>query len=329
MSKRTTKSFDFNDKINEYKEKYKEFLLDNTNDQPKISTCSINLNEILNGGFPSGKIIEIYGDEGSGKSSFALSLCAHVAKMYENKLTCIIDTEGGIFSAEILKNIGISSDRTIILNISKGKKVFEALGTFVASGCFVLIIIDSIAGMLTEDDIEGSSSIGSHARLVSSGLRIITGIANELKNTHPPVIVLINQVRNLIPSGPFAYGMNTTTTTGGKAIRYFSSMRISVRKGRAIHDKETIKGFYMVAKVEKSRSSTPQSICQIPLLFGKGISRIIEIINILLEKEIIEQSGSWFYFYNKERKYSFRSFYNIVTKCEEDKEFYNILASLI
>ena len=313
-----------NTKLTDYKEKYKKYIINPKNIDKQIPTCSIKLNKILGGGLQPGKIVEIYGHEGSGKSSLSLSICAALSKI-NNQLVCIIDTEGGICSQENLKNIGISQENTLIIGVSEGEKVFNISEEIIKEKIFSILVIDSVAGILTEEDIsDGSSSLGSHARLISKRLRRLIGILNE--SNSKTIVILINQIRNKI--NDLWKGETNCTTTGGKALKYFSSLRIEMDRTDYIKEKEKRIGFYARIKIIKSRISIPFSECQIPFLYGKGFSKIIETIDILIENLIIEKNGNWLNFEMNNEKFSFRSKWELINNCQNDIKFFTHLKAL-
>ena len=311
--------------IQEYKNKYKEYLLGLETEYKPVETCSSKLNKILNGGIQQGKIVELYGHEGSGKSSLSLSISAFLLEKYTESFILIIDTEGGICSKTYLNNIGLNLDRVIILHISEGDKVFSIVEEVIKDSNCIMVVIDSVAGLLTDEDLDGSNSLGSHSRLMSQKLRKLTGILNQTNSK--TIIILINQLRNKI--NDLWKGETNYTTTGGKALKYFASFRFEISRTEYIQGNEQKRiGFYAKLKVVKSRMSIPHQECIIPFRYGMGFSKIVETIDELIEKYLIEKSGPWFYINIESEKFSFRSKFSIIQKCEEDIVFFTKLKKL-
>ena len=317
MKKKSSNEIDL--PLNDYKSKYKNFILDANSSLNQVPTCSRKLNFILGGGLQEGKVVEIYGHEGSGKSSLSMSICADILKKRKDSFACIIDTEGGICSVKNLDEIGIIQSRTLIMNISEGERVFNVAEDVVKDKKCAILIIDSVASILTEEDMaDGSSSLGSHARLISKRLRKLIGVLNE--NSSKTVVILINQIRNKI--NDLWKGETNYTTTGGKALKYYASLRLEMDRNEYIKEKEKRIGFYARIKVIKSRMSVPFCECYIPFLYGKGFSQIVETIDILVDHDFIEKNGSWLHFAIEEEKYSFRSKWELINNCIENKEFF-------
>ncbi|MEA4162926.1 recombinase RecA [Mycoplasma sp. 4404] len=241
------------------------------------------------GGFPQGKIIEIYGPESSGKTTLALHTIAEVQK--NGGLAAFIDAEQSI-DPEYAKRIGVQLDKLILSQPSSGEQALEIVDTLAKSGFIDLIVVDSVAALVPEAELNGEMSdqqIGAQARLMSKALRKITGNSNKNKTT----ILFINQMREKIG---VIFG-NPETTPGGRALKFYSSIRVEVRKGTIITDGKSNTGTEIRFKVVKNKLSAPYTSAQSELIFSKGIDKFSELVDVAVEEKIIEKKGSW-YSYN-------------------------------
>ena len=234
-----------------------------------IPTGSINLDIALGiGGVPKGRIIEVYGAESSGKTTLAL----HIDPVYA-------------------KALGVDIDELLISQPDYGEQALEIADTLVRSGAIDLIIIDSVAALVPKAEIDGEMSdqqMGLQARLMSKGLRKLTGNLNKYKTT----MIFINQIREKIG---VTYGP-TTTTTGGKALKFYASVRLEVKKMGTVKQGDDPRGSEVVVKVTKNKVAPPFKEAAFEILYGKGISRIGEIIEAAVARDVIVKAGSWFSF---------------------------------
>ena len=252
-----------------------------------ISTGSFQLNKALGiGGIPSGRVTEIYGNEGSGKTTIALHVAANCQK--NGGICAFIDAEHAL-DLTYAKQIGINVDNLIISQPDSGEEAIEICEKLIRSGAIDLIVVDSVAALVSKQELEGDmedSSMGSQARMMSKALKRMVSILSK-NNT---AIIFINQVRSKIG---VIFG-NPETTTGGYALRFYSSIRIEVKKKGLIKKKEEIVGQDIEATVRKNKFAPPMQKCEFQLIYGVGIDNISELVDICVEKEIISKNGTWF-----------------------------------
>ena len=277
-----------------------------------VPTCSSAVNNMLLGGIPYSCIAEIYGHEGSGKSSFFLSTASYLNKL--DKYICIIDTEGSICSKSYLENIQVNFNKTHIYNISSVSNVFDLIESALRSNKYDLVIVDSIASTLSDDELEKQETIGSHARIISSRLKYIVSYLNE----HRPKtsVILINQMRSKI--NDMWKGEMNYTTAGGKSIKYYSSLRLEIDRYEYIKHKEEKIGFYSRIKVVKSRFCAPHVKSLVPFLYGDGYSRTIEYIDELCKRNIVLSSGGWTTMLINDQTYKFRTKLELIKMINDD-----------
>lgn len=258
-----------------------------------ISTGSLALDIALGiGGIPRGRITEIYGPESSGKTTVALSIAAQAQKKGGN--VAFIDVEHAL-DPKYAQILGIDINSLLVSQPDSGEQALEIMETLIRSGSVDVIILDSVAAMTTKAEIEGEmgdSNIGLQARLMSQAMRKLTGIISKTKCA----AIFINQIREKIG---IIYG-NPETTPGGRALKFYSSIRIEIRRGEQIKEGNKIIGNKTKCKISKNKVAPPFKEAQFTLLYGVGISYISEIVDLAVELNIISKSGSWFS-YKQER----------------------------
>lgn len=238
------------------------------------------------GGYPRGRVVEIYGPESSGKTTLTLHAIAEAQKA---GLSCaFIDAEHA-FDPAYAKNLGISLDDMIISQPDNGEAALEIADTLVRSGAVDLIIIDSVAALVPQVELEGGmadNQMGLQARLMSKALRKLTSTISKTNAT----VIFINQIRMKIG---VMFG-SPETTTGGNALKFYASVRLDIRRGTAIKDQEEVLGNETKVKVVKNKVAPPFKTADFEIIYGEGISRIGEVIDLAVKHEIMEKSGSWY-----------------------------------
>lgn len=252
-----------------------------------IPSGSIALDAALGiGGYPKGRIIEIYGPESSGKTTFALHAIAEAQK--KGGRAAFIDAEHAL-DPQYAAKIGVNIDELLLSQPDNGEQALEICEALVRSGAISVIVIDSVAALVPQAEIEGEmgdSHVGLQARLMSQALRKLSGVINKT-NT---VCIFINQLREKV--GVF-YG-NPETTPGGRALKFYASVRLEIRRGEQIKSGTEIAGSRANIKVVKNKMAPPFKTCSVDIMYGEGVSIMGEIVDLGTEAGILEKSGSWY-----------------------------------
>jgi recombination protein RecA len=253
-----------------------------------ISTGSLGLDLALGvGGIPKGRVIEIYGPESSGKTTLTLHAIAECQKA--GGVCAFIDAEHALDVA-YAKNLGVDTDNLLVSQPDFGEQALEILETVVRSGAVDLVIVDSVAALTPKVEIDGDMDdmqVGVQARLMSKALRKITGILNKMKTT----VIFINQIRMKI--GMTGYG-SPETTTGGNALKFYSSVRLDIRRIASLKQAEEVIGNRTKVKVVKNKVAPPFKQVEFDIMFGSGISKTGELIDYGVKLDIIDKAGAWF-----------------------------------
>lgn len=252
-----------------------------------IPTGSLTLDLALGiGGYPKGRIIEIYGPESSGKTTLTLHAIAEVQK--QGGRAAFIDAEHAI-DPVYAKNLGVNIDELILSQPDSGEQGLEIAETLVRSGAIDLVVVDSVAALVPQVELDGEMSdnqMGLQARLMSKALRKLSGVMNKTDCT----IIFINQLREKIG---IMFG-NPETTTGGRALKFYSSVRVEIRRSEQIKNGTEVVGNKVNIKVVKNKVAPPFKTTQVDIIYGKGISRDGEVLDLAVDKDIVDKSGAWY-----------------------------------
>ena len=258
-----------------------------------IPSGSLTIDTALGvGGYPRGRVVEIYGPESSGKTTLTLHAIAEAQK---KGLTCVFIDAEHAFDPAYAEALGVNLKEMVICQPNNGEEALEIADTLVRSGAIDLIVIDSVAALVPKVELDGAmedNQMGLQARLMSKALRKLTGSISKTNST----IIFINQIRMKIG---VMFG-SPETTTGGNALKFYASVRIDVRRVGAIKVKDEILGNQTVAKIVKNKVAPPFRSASFEIVYGEGISKLGEIVDLGVEYDIIEKSGSW-YSYNSQR----------------------------
>ena len=258
-----------------------------------IPTGSLILDGALGvGGYPKGRIIEIYGPESSGKTTFALHAIAEAQKL--GGYAAFIDAEHAL-DPKYAKNLGVNIEELVLSQPDSGEQALEFAEALIKSGAIDIIVIDSVAALVPEAEINGEmgdSHVGLQARLMSQAMRKLSGIISKTKC----VAIFINQIREKVG---VMYG-NPETTPGGRALKFYSTIRLDVRRGEQLKSGSEAVGNKTVVKVVKNKVAPPFKVAEVEIIYGEGISKMGELIDTAVSLNIINKAGAWFS-YNGEK----------------------------
>ncbi len=289
-------------------------------DQPPVkqnllSSGSLLIDKILGGGIAYGRITECYAPESAGKTTLALQFAAECQK--NGGKVAYVDVENAL-DVDYAKHLGVDTDSMIFTQPSSAEQALDIVNILAETGEVNLIVVDSVAALAPQAELDGEMAdmtIGVVARLMAKAMRKITGTLNE-KNC---AVIFINQIREKVSTG-FSMGPSETTT-GGRALKYFASQRIELRKTTAIKNGDQVIGNKVKIKIVKNKIAPPMKTTEVPLIFGEGFSAKDEVIDLAIEYGLIDKSGAWFTTHDGQRlqgKEAVKSYYAANEKAQED-----------